>query len=260
MRFPLYSTYNDVKTNWVKFTPIEGYGSGAGPGESIMLPATQGISIDDSASYNQVQLGKIGTALDLAMKSASGGTDSERAASIASGASNALSQMNNTDSILRAAFTAGSHFAPNDTIKQWSALNAKQVISPNTNTLFSGVGVRAFAFSFTLVASNAPESAAIKQIVEHLRQNLYPDAAGEKGFYLKFPPTWEIDFYYGSGSAGGTSKNEYLPKIHRCFLQSLNTTYNSTANSFHDQGAPFDVSVNVSFTETKTYTKSTVLG
>jgi hypothetical protein len=46
-----------------------------------------------------------------------------------------------------------------------------------------------------------------------------------------------------------------MPTIKECYLLSLNTTYNSTSNAFHDKGQPVEVDIAVTFQEVKALTR-----
>ena len=62
-----------------------------------------------------------------------------------------------------------------------------------------------------------------------------------------YPPLFHIDFYV----EGGIS--EYLPKIKPCYLTTLDTTFNSTSSTFHqDTGAPTEVDISLTFQEERT--------
>lgn len=263
MRFPLYSTYNEIKTNWVKFTPYAEFGEGAAPGQSVLLPATQGISIDEGANYNSVDMGPIGKAVGDALRGGSNVKDLESAKNITANAeedvkskAKSLWGMDSLGNVM--SFLLSNKGVDSGGVQAAGVLHARRVVNPHTSSFFTNVNVRSFSFSFSLIASSVEERDAIKQIVEHFRVNLYPEAS-EGGLFSKFPPTWSIGFFYGTGASNGTQLNQYIPKIHRCFLQSMNTVYNSSANSFHADGSPFDVTVALGFTETKTYSQSTIL-
>ena len=61
---------------------------------------------------------------------------------------------------------------------------------------------------------------------------------------LVYPPLFHISFY----SEGRI--NEYLPKIKPCYLTALDSTFNATSSTFHqDTGAPIEVDIALTFQE-----------
>ena len=51
-----------------------------------------------------------------------------------------------------------------------------------------------------------------------------------------------------------------MPQILDCHLTGLSVTYNSTANSFHKDGAPVETDVSLTFQETKTIVRQDLYG
>ena len=47
-----------------------------------------------------------------------------------------------------------------------------------------------------------------------------------------------------------------MPKIQECFLANITTTYNAGSNMFHADGAPSEVDMSLTFTETKANTRN----
>lgn len=132
---------------------------------------------------------------------------------------------------------------------------SRKVKSPNTHTTFQGVNMRNFSFDFRMVAEEKSESDQIKQIIDFLRVNTYPELSSNTGFisFLKFPPLWTIQFLYNG------NENSYMPVIDYCFLQNVSTVYNTQESSFFEEtGAPFDVSVSLSFVESKAQDKKSI--
>tara|TARA_B100000073_G_scaffold345523_1_gene354758 strand:+ start:473 stop:1489 length:1017 start_codon:yes stop_codon:yes gene_type:complete len=126
-----------------------------------------------------------------------------------------------------------------------AALKAGVATNPYTRTAFETTNVRGYQFSFKMVASNAEESAKIMAIERTFRKFLYPKRMGS--IAVVYPPLFHIDFYVEG------SKSEYLPKIKPCYLTTLDTTFNSTSSTFHqDTGAPTEVDISLTFQEERT--------
>ena len=96
-------------------------------------------------------------------------------------------------------------------------------------------------FSFKLIAESEEDSDAAKAIERTFRKFLYPKRAGS--IALAYPPLFEISFYKGEVI------NQYMPNIKPCYLTSLESTFNETANTFHSDGSPIEVNLSLGFQE-----------
>ena len=54
------------------------------------------------------------------------------------------------------------------------------------------------------------------------------------------------------------AKNDFVPEIFDCYLVSLETTFNSTTNTFHGDGAPLEVDINLSYQETRVLNRADI--
>lgn len=133
------------------------------------------------------------------------------------------------------------------------SIGVQRVINPNTRALFRGVNIREFAFNFKMIATSQSEANKIQKIVKHFRTELYPDVVnmGNIPVGYKFPNAFSIQFTH----RGQTVK---IPKIEKCFLRNIQTVYNGTSATFHDDGHPNEVDMNLSFIEMKTINKQDV--
>jgi len=267
LRYPLHELDTDVKTTRVKFSAVEtGQTTNVG---SVMLYMPQGVSFGDAANYGTFEMGAIGGViqkkvideikqeLDEKNENISGMDFASKVTS--SLMSQTWDYAKENWGTLGGSLTAylARRYAPQN-IQDQLRWNTKKVLNPNTHTLFNNVEVRTFSFSYRMIAESYEESRAIMIINNFFRQYMYPELQ-EPGFMLKFPVTWDIKFLYGNGSVTDTNENHWIPKIHKCFLTSFNTTYNNESNSFHKQGEPYDVSVSMTFMETKSYDRNSIL-
>jgi hypothetical protein len=229
----------------VKFTAYD-KGTDGVKQHSIFFPCPANISINDSATYNIVDLGTVGGAVSSAMQK----SDSlESFAKNIAGEANTAKQNFKTGQVLNAAIQK-SPLIP-DSIKGASKLASRSLTNPNSNTTFSGNAIRSFTFSFKMVANSAEEAELVRKIHSKFRKFAYADAAGT---FLTFPPTWTITFYNGMGE-----ENEFIPKIFSCYLVSVESTLNSTINMFHADGAPLEVDINISYQETRVLNRRDII-
>ena len=129
-------------------------------------------------------------------------------------------------------------------------------INPNSRTMFQGVTLRQFSFLFKFIAKSANEAEEIRQLIKLFRSELYPESLGSRlGLPLgyKFPHLFKITYQYNDRA------NPYLPQPLMCYLRDVNTTYNPTSMSFHEDGAPTEIDMTLSFQEFRGLTKNDII-
>lgn len=189
--------------------------------DRIHLYVPSGFSIPDAASYNTVDLGVVG------------GTGE--------------GDVTEADSTAQAAKTSTNFGGIFGELGQAQAIAQGVAVNPNTNLAFGGTQVRSFNFAFKLVSQSAEEANVARKIEQLFRKYMYPELAGK--IAIKYPPQFQITFYNGGDI------NPYMPKIMPCYLMSVTATYNSSSNSFHADGSPVEVDLNLAFQETKALTR-----
>ena len=130
-------------------------------------------------------------------------------------------------------------------------LQNRTIINPNIRALFKGVGLREFTFQFKMIARSQLEAEVIRQIIEHFRTEMYPEAldVGGADIGFRFPNLFEIIFNY----KGVPNKN--MPKLMLCYLRNVSTTINPTGGAFRRDGQPNEVDLTLSFVEHRTLDK-----
>ena len=122
-------------------------------------------------------------------------------------------------------------------------------VNPNTRSVFQGVSVRGFSFTYDFYPTSKAEQDQVEKIIKTFRVQAYPRSIPESslqaGFPLgyKFPNLFEIQFKFGNKQIQG------MPRPLFCFLRNVNTSYNPGNMSFHDQGKPSQINMTLSFTE-----------
>jgi len=125
--------------------------------------------------------------------------------------------------------------------------NATRIaVAPNERQLFQRVNLRKFSFNFRMVAMSESEAKEIKQIVKFFRSEMYPEkiTITESGLPLAYtyPNVFEIKIKNRSG-------NNPAFNIQRCYLESVNTTFNTTGNGMYQGDYFIEVNVQLNFTE-----------
>ena len=226
---------------------------------TINLPIPQSLSFEDSAQYDNTELGYIGASLAQATNAGSTASSfddfANKISSIGSGKWGSLADEMKSMSNIIAGIAGGagavlsSKFGSGDA-KLASAVGIGTGTTSNKNitTEFTNVGTRNFTFAFKMIAETQSEAQVIANIVEAFRVNLYPEG-DTSSLFLKYPPKWKIKFLYGA--RGGLSELPNLPRIFDCYLTGCNSTYNSSGNLWRSDGSPLETDLTVSFTETR---------
>jgi hypothetical protein len=221
----------------------------------IVFPIPQGLEFSDGASYDDATLGISGAAIyDTAAAAAPSlnqgqiGSAARGATEGAAGAITSLVKNMSVASAAAAGVNALNIIPP--AAKTAVGIGIKVSMNRHIVTEFTGVGTRGYGFKFKMVASSQAESEMIRNICNVFREGLYPAA---NNLTLKYPPSWTIRFMKGS------SDIEYIPKIWECYLQSVNVSYNSSGNLWHEDGSPLECDITVSFKETRNLTHKDIV-
>jgi hypothetical protein len=139
----------------------------------------------------------------------------------------------------------------------------KNVQNTYNDMNFGNMQRRKFQFNWTLVARSAAQVAEIEKLIRTLRFHAHPSysAGVAVGTYLTFPGQVDIEWYTKESSGDDNyTENAWLPKISSCVIDSVETDYspNSQYSFFQDSGAPTQISLSVTFTETHPLVKSDI--
>lgn len=222
----------------------------------IMLPLTQNLIFSDNAVYQSVDLGVVaggveslagGSGISLDDGKLGYAATSLAAQKLASLIGPALGAAAGSlgkvpGSLIGAVAGSGATDQFGNAIQ-----SATRVASaPNERTLFQRMNIRKFNFNFRMVAMSESEAKEIKNIIKAFRTEMYPEkiSISESGLPLAytFPNVFEIEIKNRSG-------NNPAFKIQRCYLESVNTTFNSTGNGMYHGDYFIEVNVQLGFTE-----------
>jgi len=140
-----------------------------------------------------------------------------------------------------------------------NALNSLfgNVINPRKEVLFNGVAHRKFDYSYEFAPRSQEESNLVFEIIKLFRFYALPKSKAE-GIFLEFPGEFEIDFLEVTED-GSVIENEYINKIGRCVLTDISINYTPNGiSSFHKNGAPTQINLNLIFQEIEIITQDHV--
>ena len=144
-------------------------------------------------------------------------------------------------------------------LKAGAEMRSGVVLSDRMELAFKGIDKRSFQYDFKMVPKSEEEAKEIKEIVNMFKVNMLPEFAGNDthGRSLIVPNFFEITYMYNS------NRNDFLHKIGRCVLESMNVTYGGDRYKTHaavDGGAPpIQTTMSLTFKEIDLVTREKVL-
>lgn len=221
------------------------------------------MTFTDNAQYDNANLNGFGAAVEASVAAGAGMLESAINQLSATGQGIFDLVRNNTNLSETAGRLAAArliNITPNEGLRNALTLTNRAIINPNTRALFRGVALREFTFQFKMIAESPQEAATVKEIIKHFRSELYPGTYSipvgrggvEADVGYKFPNVFQISFSYKG------AKNNNLPRLHHCYLRSVNHTVNPTGGGFRRDGQPNEIDLTLSFVEYKTLNKKDI--
>jgi len=209
---------------------------------SLYLPA--GLSFNDGVSYDNVNIGMLGVAAEAIAKGGDIlGTTAEAVKDFASNLSQGSGSSAGKIAQARLAGSLGEEIGGAVS----GALRVKE--NPQTRVLFGSVPVRTFEFAFQFLPTSLLEAETIIKIIKTFRTELYPEGIAKIGNTYNgynYPDVFKIKFLYDD------KEIEDAPKLLDCYLQGVQTNYNPSQMAFFKDGKFSEITMALSFTETRT--------
>jgi hypothetical protein len=214
------------------------------------------MQFNDNAQYDNAPLGAFGAGVEAGLQQGAGALESVLG-SFNQGITSMFDAIRGNQQLSETAMRVGlarvidKASMLNTGVANALTLQNRTIINPNIRALFKGVGLREFTFQFKMIARSQLEAEVIRQIIEHFRTEMYPEALdiGGADIGFKFPNLFEIIFNY----KGVPNKN--MPKLMLCYLRNVSTTINPTGGAFRRDGQPNEVDLTLSFVEHRTLDK-----
>jgi hypothetical protein len=153
-----------------------------------------------------------------------------------------------------------------------------QAVNPQLQLIYRGVGLRTFTMEFMFAPKSKEESDQVTAVINAFIYASSPDVSGSGGMYFTPPSIFKIDFLMaetgnlsamasmlqkagnsiipgvplGNALAGGASKgkeNNRLYKVGDCVLTDVSVDYAPNGWAAHENGAPVQTRLNLSFQE-----------
>jgi len=223
-----------------------------GAGQKCRLYLPQSIQIADGATYDNINLGRLGEGVRRGVSEGNEVLDTVMGSSIdafksAIGAMRVGAGLSGPAG--QAAIAAASETIGGQAIGGAVRSGLQITANPNTRAIFRSVPLREFSFTFKMIPTSSFESEMIKRIIKYFREQLYPEAielAGTNGFAVGYfmPNVFNIELAYRG--------RQVATKILPSYLRNFNAVYNSSSMGFHNDGNFSEVDITMSFVEQET--------
>ena len=153
----------------------------------------------------------------------------------------------NTDAIASAiAGRAIGALGGNVTANALIARGSGAILNPNLESLFQGVKLRQFPFSFEFFPRNGREAVEVRNIIKVLKRSMSArnNRKKGKGVFIKQPDIFQLQYMKGGGEH--PFLNKFLP-MHLTDMK-INYSQSGTYSTFHD-GTPTHMTMSCSFQE-----------
>ena len=218
------------------------------PKHTIFLPIPRQIQDANSVSYDSSKLDPLEAAgsaiIKQGIESPSVGLVQDALKAIGEGV-DLIGE--NTDAIASAiAGRAIGALGGNVTANALIARGSGAILNPNLESLFQGVKLRQFPFTFEFFPRNPTEAEQVKMIIRVLKRSMSAKNNREKGrgVFIKQPDIFHLR--YMKGASEHPFLNKFLP-MHLTDMK-INYAASGTYSTFYD-GTPSHMSVSCSFQE-----------
>ena len=126
-------------------------------------------------------------------------------------------------------------------------------INPQQQLLFEGIDFRDYQMSFTFTPYSKQEAETVKKIIELLKYHAAPQiVTGGAGMFFVPPSTFDLDFLFNG------QRNQNINKVAESVITSIDVNYTPNGWAAHDNGAPIQTVLTMSFKEIELIDKTKI--
>ena len=129
--------------------------------------------------------------------------------------------------------------------------------NPYMEVLFDKMALRTFTYNFTFAPRNTDERDDVQKIIRIFRFHMAPEMKAANHRYLTLPSTFDIHYMYQS-AMDNARENDFYNKIATCVLTGCDVDYTPQGVKSFADGAPTQINMTLSFSETKMLTKQKI--
>ena len=151
-----------------------------------------------------------------------------------------------------------------------------RAVNPYITGVFKSIGFKTFNFTFRCHPRNSTDTQNLTKIIKFFRNSMLPDddvvdvGFGDPEFTYKqqtglqtLPRRFYLDFFTSTGDFGVEDSqlygSRYLPSINDAAMTSFSVDYETEGGpAFHKNSSPVTTILNMTFTESKIYTRDNV--
>jgi hypothetical protein len=121
--------------------------------------------------------------------------------------------------------------------------------------VFQGMGEREFTFSWLFVPKSQDESNVIRNIIQWLKYNQYPEVNAGNGLQVILPNEFDLEFRFKTKEITG------MPKITTCVLEDVSVNYTPLQKfvAFADTDNPVAIQLDLKFKELEPLVRSMIV-
>ena len=218
----------------------------------INLPMPRNITDTTGVQYGEASLNPIEAAgLAVGSELIQGNIDNLKRAfgSVMNQGGSALQDGENQRAIAAAlSGTAIGALGGNVNANQVISRASGQILNPNLELLFQGVGLRVFPFQFQFFPRNSQEGETVISIIRALKQEMAPSRTSKEGnntgVFIRTPSIFQLT--YMKGGAKHPYLNSFLPTV--LSDMKINYTASGAHSTFYD-GIPTHIRLDLQFKE-----------
>jgi len=200
---------------------------------SLYIPDT--VNFTYNSSYGNLSL------LDVAKEIAGGVNFAKKDNPI-------LSKLNKYGNLLSAGISATQSSAAKLLLRSQGL-----AINPNQQLMFDGIDFRTYQMAFTFTPYTRQEAETVKKIIKKFKYHAAPKitTAGAGMFFIP-PSTFNVSFMFNS------KMNRNVNKVAESVLESVDVNYAPNGWAAHDDGAPVQTTLTLSFREMELIDKTKI--
>jgi hypothetical protein len=159
-----------------------------------------------------------------------------------------LSKLNKYGNLLSAGISASQSSAAKLLLRSQGL-----AINPNQQLMFDGIDFRTYQMAFTFTPYTRQEAETVKEIIKKFKYHAAPKitTAGAGMFFIP-PSTFDVSFLFN----GKTNRN--VNKVAESVLESVDVNYAPNGWAAHDDGAPVQTTLTLSFREMELIDKTKI--
>lgn len=136
-------------------------------------------------------------------------------------------------------------------VKSLLSASSKTALNPFKEVIFEAVDFRSFVFRYKFLPKSQAETKEIEDIIKLFKFHMHPEMSTGKLFFI-YPSEFKITYYFSG------SENNYFHKFAPCVLQSMDVSYGGEQFSSFKDGAPTEINLSLTFSETEILTKKMI--